>query len=234
MIKIFKEHKKLCIIIGIILAFVFSCLYLRALFLTGLWHKDAFLYRCDDGSFIGSDVYAEYKMVIKPADYGKDIEFSVNNKINHYQIKYDENDLNRNVEILKNGVVICKGRALEMEDSWIVIDNETGSSDMMSVQVGDKVPALEELYPNYTSLYNWAVSDKTDIRGNLYMTFLIILLGGILFLDIKFPMLFWILEHSLDVDGGEPSAWYLFGQRVGRVLLSLAISVCIVMTFTTH
>ncbi|MBR5614115.1 MAG: hypothetical protein IKW64_02280 [Clostridia bacterium] len=220
--------------IGYISAVVLIVVYLRALFLPGLWHGDAFLYRQEDGSFTGSDIYAEYNMTIKPADYGTDIEFSVNDKVNHYQVKYDKNDSSRNVEVLENQTVICKGRAIGEENNWIVFDDETGSSDMIDVRVGNEVPAEEELFPNYTILYNWAVSDKTDTRGEPYMLLLILLLGVILFLDIRFPMLFWILEHRLDVDGGEPSDWYLFGQKVGRVVLSIGVLVCMVLTFTLH
>lgn len=221
---------KFIIIFAIVLLFI----YLRAIFLPGLWHGDAFLYKQDDGSFVGSDIYADYKMTIKPTDYGTDIEFSVNDKTNHYQVKYDKDDFNRNVEVLENGTVICKGQAKGNENNWFVIDIETGSSDMISVRVGNEAPTEEELFPNYSRLYNWAVSDKADTRGNPWMLFFIAVLAIILFLDIKFPNLFWILEHRLEVDGGEPSDWYRFGQKVGYVLMPIGMLVCVVLTFTIH
>ena len=74
MVEFICKHKKPCIIGGIVLSVVLLALYLRAMFLPGLWHGDAFLYKQDDGSFAGSDIYAEYKMNIKPSDYGTDIE----------------------------------------------------------------------------------------------------------------------------------------------------------------
>ena len=111
-----SKYKKQCVIIGIIFAVVLFVIYLRALFLPGLWHGDAFLHKQEDGSFKGLDYYAQYDMTIKPTDYGTDIDFTVNNKVNHYQIKYDENDMNRKVEVLENGIVICKGKAIGEED----------------------------------------------------------------------------------------------------------------------
>lgn len=234
MTEIFNKNKKLCIITGIALAVVLLILYLYAMFIPGLWYGDAFLYKQEDGIFAGSDIYADYTMNIKPADYGTDIDFSINDKTNHYQVKYDKDDLNRNVEILENGKVICKGQAIGNENNWFVIDDEMGSSDMISVRVGNEIPTEEELFPNYSRLYNWAVSDKTDTRGEPLMLFVIAFLAIILFLDIKFPMLFWILEHKLEVDGGEPSDWYLFGQKVGRVVMSIGILVCVILTFTIH
>lgn len=234
MTNIFSKYKKLSIILGKVLVGVLFVLYMRTMLLPGFWHNDAFLYKQEDGTFTGADIYAEYKMTITPADYGTDIAFSVNNKVNNYKIKYDESDMNRLVEVFENGTVICKGRAVGSENNWHVIDDETGLSDMISVRVGNEIPTEEELFPNYTRLYNWAVSDKTDTRGEPYMLFLILLFGVILFLDIKFPMLFWILEHRLEVDGGEPSDWYLFGQKVGRVIMVIGIFACMIMTFTMH
>lgn len=231
MINILQKYKKQCTIIAIVLAVVLLAMYLKAVFIPGLWHGDAFLYKQDDGTFAGSDIYADYKMAVTPADYGSDIDFSVNGRQNKYQIKYDKNDLYRSVEISENGTVICKGKAVGIDDDYIVID-ETGSSDMIDIRVGNETPTEEELFPNYSRLYNWSVSEKTDTRGNPYMLFLILLFGVILFLDIRFPNLFWILEHRLDVDGGEPSDWYLFGQKVGRVVLAASMVVCVVLTFT--
>ena len=234
MTTIFTKYKKQCIILGIILLIILLAIYLWAMFLPGLWHGDTFLYRQEDGSFKGSDYYAEYVMKISEAEYGKDIDFSVNDKINHYQVKYDEDDLNRKVEVLENGKVICQGKALDTGNSYIVFDDESGSSDMISVRVGNEAPSEDELFPGYSKLYSWSRLEKNDTRGNPYMIIIILILGIILFLDIKFPMLFWILEHRLDVDGGEPSDWYLFGQKVGRILMVIGIFVSTIMTFTIH
>lgn len=227
-----KKYKKQLIIIGIVLALAVFIVYLWALFQPGLWYGDAFLYRQKDGSFKGDDMYAEYKMTVKSAGYGKDIEFSVNDKVKNYQIKYNGVDLHEDVEVIEGGSIIFRGKAFPAGDGWILLDNEHGSSEKIVVHTRNDVPTEEELFPGYAKLYNWAVSDKTDTRGKPYMLFLMIVLGVILFLDIKFPNLFWILEHRLHVDGGEPSDWYLFGQKIGRVVMAILILVCMVMTFT--
>ncbi len=198
----------------------------------GFWHGDAFLYKQKDGTFKGSDIYAEYEMSAIPADYGTDIDFSVNGKIKHYKIKYDNVEYTTEVEIFENDNVIFSGKAIGAGDGRILLEDDFQSSEQIIYHTGNYVPTEEELYPGYTRLYNWSVSDKTDTRGEPYMLFLILMFGVILFLDIKFPMLFWILEHRLEVDGGEPSDWYLFGQKVSRVILSIAILVCMVVTFT--
>ena len=228
------KYKKQFIIIGTAITVVLFIIYLRALFMPGLWHGDTFLYRQNDGSYQGSDIYADYKMDIKSAHYGNDIAFSINNETNHYQLKYNSEDPNRNVEVVENGTKIFSGKAIGNENNYILFDDETGSSDMVSVQSGNTPPAKEELFPNRSRLYNWAVKSKDETRGNPYMLFLIFIFSAILFIDIKFPNFLWILEHRLDVVGGAPSEWYLFGQKIGRVVLLVGILICVVMTFTTH
>lgn len=232
MAQFFSTHKKLCIISGVILAALLLALYLYAAFLPGVWHRDSFLYRQEDGSFVGSDLYAEYKMSIDKKENGADINFSVNDITKRYMVKFDSNDMS--AEISENGALVFQGRAVAAGDSYVLIDNNNEALNMVTVMVGGVPPKTEELFPNHTRVFSLAVADKYDVRGNLMMLFLILLFAAVLFLDIKFPNFFWILEHRLEVDGGEPSDWYRFGQGVGRVILAIGILVCVVLTFTTH
>ncbi len=227
-----KKRRKIFGAVGVVVGIFLILIYLQAVFFAGFWHGDTFLYKQDDGSFAGSDIYAEYKLVIKPADYGRDIEFSVNGKDKYYQIKYDKNDLNGKVEITENEKAVFEGKAFKAGEYYMLLDDNYEAADGIIVHTGDYVPSEEELFPGYTRLYNWAVADKTDMRGEPYMIILILLFGAILLVDIKFPDLFWILEHRMEVDGGEPSDFYRFGQKAGRVIMTVVIIVCIVMTFT--
>ena len=230
MAQFFSTHKKLCIIVGAILAASLLSLYLYAAFLPGVWHRDAFLYQQKDGSFIGSDLYAEYKMSIDAKESGAEIDFSVNDITKNYKVDYNLNDMS--AQILENDTLVFEGTAVSMGDSYILMDNNDEPLNMVTVIVGGVTPKTEELFPNYTRIFNLAVDNKYDIRGNMTMLFLILLFAAVLFVDIKFPNFFWILEHRMDVDGGEVSDWYRFGQSVGRVVLAIGIVVCIVLTFT--
>lgn len=226
----FSTHKKLCIIAGVILAVLLLALYLYAAFLPGVWHRDAFLYLQKDGSFTGSDLYAEYKMSIDAKENGAEIDFSVNDITKNYKIDYNLNDMS--AQISENDTVVFEGTAVSMGDSYILMDNNNEHLNMVTVIVGGVTPKTEELFPNYTRIFNLAVDNKYDVRGNLMMLFLILLFAAVLFVDIKFPNFFWILEHRMDVDGGEPSDWYRFGQGVSRVILTVGIVICIILTFT--
>ncbi len=234
MVELIKKYKKLAIVFAIVSGAIIFAFYIRALFLPGLWYGDAFLYRIDENIFKGSDVFAEYYMQVMPAEYGADIDFSVNDKTKHYHIKYNSVEYESDVEIFEDDNSIFKGKTFGSADGWMLLDGDFISPDGIVVRTSNYYPKEEELFPGCTRLYNWAVSDKTDTRGEPYMLILILMFGTILFLDIKFPMLFWILEHGLEVDGGEPSDWYLMGQKAGRVVLIIGIFVCMIMTFTMH
>ncbi len=230
MISVFKKYKKVFTAGGAIIAVCLFVIYLWAMLLPGLWHGDAFLYRQEDGSFIGSDAYADYKMTITPKEYGTDIDFSLNDKKFYYQLKYDGKG---KAQVLQNGEIIFDGDAFRSGDGWILLDESEELLDVVINHYGT-TPAEEELLPNRTMLYNWAVAEDLDTRGEPAMIFIILLFAVVLFLDIKFPQLFWFIRHGLDTIGGEPSDFYYFGQKVGRIVLAVGMLACVIMTFTMH
>lgn len=236
---IFQRHKKVCVIIGIVLILALSVLYLYAMLLPGVWHGDAFLYRQKDGSFAGSETYGHYykmnyKMNIEKTDDGADVSFSVNDTKREYDIIHNTNDIDRSVKIFENGELVFEGRAHDRGGEYLLLDENYDMADSIRIYVDNQVPDEEELFPGYTRLYNWSIAEKYDIRGNPAALFVILLFGIILFIDIKFPDFFWILEHRLHVDGGEPSDWYRLGQKFGRILLIVGIFVFVILTFTIH
>lgn len=59
-------------------------------------------------------------------------------------------------------------------------------------------------------------------------------LALLLFLDIRFPLLFWNLRHGLEVSGGEPTDWYYSMQRMGRITDIVGIFVLAALSFALH
>lgn len=53
MTQIFRQHKKLCIVLMGVLCLALVAGYLYATFLPGIWHGDAFLYDKGQGVFAG-------------------------------------------------------------------------------------------------------------------------------------------------------------------------------------
>lgn len=231
MIDFLKKHKKLSVILGIAATLLLVFTYLYALFLPGVWHNGAFLYKKDDGSFSGANEYADFVMIREKQGSITEISFKVNDKAKSYRVVQEENS--PNVQIFENGESVFKGTVLPMENLNLLEDENGELVDIVRISVGGAVPEEEELFPNLTELYNLS-EGKTDTRGEPYMLIFIVILGAILALDIAFPDLFFYFRHGLNVDGGTPSDYYRAGQRFGRVVCAVGVIVCVVMTFTAR
>ena len=92
----------------------------------------------------------------------------------------------------------------------------------------------QDLLPTCQWLYNIAVGGRMETRGNLWFLLPMGLLALVLFLDIKFPLLFWNLSHGLAVQGGEPSEWYCTMQKVSRDLMEVGIPFLALISFWQH
>lgn len=234
--RIFKTHKKLCIWVIAAIAAALVALYLYVALLPGIWHQDTFLYQESDGSFSGKNVYSEYKMNIAQTSSGADVFFSVNDTVREYSIAADENA--RTVEIFEDGASVFRGSALVNGDSVMLLDEEDKLADF-NVQAHTSgeiftVPDESEQFPSYTSLYTRAICGKVDRRGNLVMALFAVLLAALLVIDIRYPDFFFLLKYGLHVDGGEPSAFYRAGQKVGRIICLMAVIGFIVASFVVH
>ena len=207
-----------------------AAVYLYCLFLPGIWHGDAFLYLDkNSGSFSGSDKYAHYSMKITPHKNETDIEFSVNGEKRVYGITKGETTV-----ITQNGEQVFSGKAYPMDDYAVLVDDDGKLSNEITVTAGNDPPSTEELFPTLGTLYSWADGIAADTRGNPWLALLILLVSALLALDIIFPDLFFLLRHRLEVDGGEPSAWYREMQIFGRYACAVIIVVLLICSFTTH
>ncbi len=224
--RIIKKYKTTVISV---LTAVFALVYIYAFFMTGIWYNGTFLYK-KDGIFSGADEYAEYTVKINRTESGAKIDFYLNDELHKYEVKkFDE----PYAEIYENDVKIFGGQVLDMDGVYFLTDDESGKTQTIDITVGNTKPQKEDLLPSCSKLYSFA-EGETEKRGNPVPAVVIIFAAIFLFLDIKFPMLFFYTHHGFDVDGGEPSDWYLFKQQVSRFVLAAVIALCAVFTFTIH
>lgn len=225
----FQKHRRGCIIVGGMLAIALFALYLHALLQPGFWHREAFLYLQDDGRFVGNDDFSVYQMELVREDLKTDIFFSVDETRRHYQVLQNADD--KNVQIFEDDVQVFRGVVMKIGDAYFLENENKELVNPITVIAGGVKPDLEEQFPGYTQLYNWAISEDCEVRGNLMYLFYAIIAMLVLLLDVIFPNLFWNISHALAVDGGEPSAFYRFGQVTSRVFLLLTIFVCMINSF---
>ncbi len=233
---IFRTHRKLCI--GLITAFalVLLLLYFYAALQSGIWHQNTFLYRQSDGSFSGKNSYSEYKMNIAQRSSGADVVFRVNDMVRKYLIFSDS--YGHEVQIFEDGTCVFHGSAVMSGDSTLLLSDDDKIADFtVSMSTTDDfftVPSDEEQFPSYTSLYNHAIRQITDRRGNLLMVFFAVLLAVLLVIDIRYPDFFFRLRYGLHVDGGSPSDLYRVGQQIEKILSPIAIIGFLIATFVVH
>ena len=230
MIKAFYEnHKKGCLLSAAITGSILFILYLYVLFLPGLWHWNAFLFKQGDDCFTGADEYASYEVTIERANNNATITFAVNDLVREYQITGTETG--NDVYIYQDGKRVFHGHALSTgsSDYWLMGEEDSMENDIL-IFTSHQAPDPEELFPSKNWLYALAVSDKTDTFGRPAYLMIIFILIVYLVLDIKYPKLafFWRYQHM--VDGGEPSEWYYTSQMIGRVIIAIMIPVCMWMS----
>ena len=191
-------------------------LYLCAASRPGVWLRDAFLYRQTDGSFAGRDEYGIYALTVTATEHETQAVFAMNGETIQYCIVTSSQE---NVQIYQDDRKIFAGQAIG-EPGDAVLWAENGQQ--------------QDLLPTCQWLYNIAVGGRMETRGNLWFLLPMGLLALVLFLDIKFPLLFWNLSHGLAVQGGEPSEWYCTMQKVSRDLMEVGIPFLALISFWQH
>ena len=187
-------------------------LYLCAASRPGVWLRDAFLYRQTDGSFAGRDEYGIYALTVTAAEHETQAMFAMNGETIQYRIVTSSQE---NVQIYQDDRKIFAGQAI----GNVVVNGEYQQQDLL---------------PTCQWLYNIAVGGRMETRGNLWFLLPMGLLALVLFLDIKFPLLFWNLSYGLAVQGGEPSEWYCTMQKVSRDLMEVGIPLLALISFWQH
>ena len=226
--RIWKTYKKQCIIAIVALAVVLIPLYLYFMFQTGIWYQDAFLVEQRDGSFQGKKDGIHYVLHITPTQNGAQIDFSVNGQSRQYEVVKTELDGIPAAEFYENGEQVLEGTVMNLESNYyLVINNEENVIDGMDIHIStgeERDP--EEYFPKYGTQYSWTVmclEDSYDRRGEPMFLFFAALFGIPLFLDIRYPDLFFELRYRQYVDGDYgPSEYYRFWQVIGRVILAIA------------
>lgn len=232
------EHKRKLTVAAVAVMVILFLVYLYAFSRPGVWHGDAFLYRQKDGTFRGSDVFAEYELQLTRENTSTQIRFSVNDTVNSYNILHTPIAYSRywNIEIIENGTSVFKGETISTDPVMLMDENKKLDMHFSASTTSDffETPDISELFPTHAKLTSWAVNGTSEIRGNLLMLILIFVFSLFLALDLAFPRLFFFLEHGLAVTGGEPSDFFLLGQKAGRFFLAIGIVICIILSFTIH
>ena len=138
-----------------------------------------------------------YALSVTPTPNGADITFTANDETRTLQVE-------------------------QMGDFFTLID-ENGEAEL-PFRILYSNQDEDDLFPTNYELYGWTREIQTGIRGEPMFLFFAALFGIPLFLDIRYPDLFFELRYRRYVDGNcEPSEYYRFWQVIGRVISAIAI-----------
>ena len=157
--------------------------------------------------------------------------FTLDGETRHYRIEAKDS---AEVKLYQDGALIFAGSALgDPGDAILWREDDGDLADEVKVIVNGEYQK-DDLWPSCGWLYHVAVGGRRETRGGVAFLLPMGALALLLFLDLRFPLLFWNLRHGLEVSGGEPTDWYYSMQRVGRITDIVGIFVLAALSFALH
>lgn len=225
----FTTKNKCYLLLGICAFLLLLAFYIHALSRPGVWHGDTFLFLQDDASYAGNGEYFDYHMSVTEHSDGTEVIFSVDDMVHRYFVKTTSNGYSPDVIIYEDDVLIFNGyyqSGFLMDANGIDFQITVTTSNMFSI------PEKEDYFPSKTQLYQWAVMEKPDMRGNFEFVFYLVCAIIYLILDFCFPDRFFRLQHFLTVEGGSPTEFYRIGQWIGRIAMIIMAVVCVFISLS--
>lgn len=86
---------------------------------------------------------------------------------------------------------------------------------MLYLDTDKEVPYDKNYKVPFINIVQFSTHEKENIRGHLGMLLVAVFLIVITVIDIKYPLFFFMLSHSLEVEDPKPTEHYITMQRVG-------------------
>jgi len=240
-IKQFKNNKLIRRIIYVLLA-VIIFLYLKLFFSTGVYYNDSFLNKVNlsnETQYIGKSRQGDIQITVKgQANVKKESSAEVifnlpNNIYEHYTVNLSDEEeyFLGNVEIKKNDDVIFNGKYQQGSMFLYDMNNEPIIEGLtLSVSNGKN----EVIYDNnysipLISIVHFALHENDRIRGNGGMLLAAAILIFFTFIDIKYPLFFFELRHSFEVEDPKPTEFYISMQKLSWGINSTIVLVLLIM-----
>ena len=221
------SSKKILIISVLVFVTVLLIFYFRAFFSCGVFFEGTFLKKevvSSDTHYKGKSPFGSIHITVKglknKQSSAEVIYRLPNNITEQYTVNLKKaNDWDSGFENIKaqDGTIVLQSGYLI--DNYFFLDS-TGKllTGRLNAHIVGRNPYDGDYVISLKNVLDFAYFTKDKTRGRLEYLFLAMFLIIITAIDIRFPMLFFHLRHSLDVVDPEPSDLYLFMQKIGRVM----------------
>ena len=230
--------KKLLNILCLVALGMVFILYFYAAFQKGIWYKNQFLYCVNENEWSGT-VYTDTLTIRREKmDNKVFLYFTWGTESSKYCVFFDENAAyNESVKIYQEDTLLFTGYYNPDSNVQILFDSSNNAVSMLDIVVtvnGAEIGASNipnDWRPSEQILFQLAMFDGPEFRGDMTRVILIFIVAFILLLDIVFSKLFFYIRHGLVVSDPEPSELYYFFQKVGRIGLCVLIGFLMLTTF---
>jgi len=213
------------VVLAVVLTF-----YFKVFFATGVYYDNSFLKKeqvSSDRHYIGKNKYGGIHITIKGIvnkHPEAEVIYRLPNDINkRYTVTFkDAGNWNLGIENIKDeDDIVFEGDY--RKGSYFLFDKngEPLVSDAVRVRANGEIFYNVNYKPSLKGVADFAYSAEDTIRGKYEFFIPAVFLFIITFIDIRYPLFFFTLEHFLDVKDPEPSDFYISMQRVSWVVLPI-------------
>lgn len=231
--------KRIFIVILALIAF----LYLRVFFTTGVHFDEIFLKKhtiSNETQYIGKSKQGDIQITVNgwaniKRESAAEVIFNLPNNIyERYTVNFSDEEkyFLGNVEIKnENDVTIFEGKYQKGNMFLYDMDNEP-IIEGFNVSIGNEKNNV--LYDNnyripLISIVQFALHENETMRGNGAILFAALVLIFFTFIDIKYPLFFFELRHSFEVEDPKPTEFYISMQRLSWGINSIIVLVLLII-----
>lgn len=220
----FKHMKLLFAVIILLLIF-----YFKVFFQKGAYFDDTFLKKetiSSESHYVGKNKYGDIHITvkgIKDVHKNAEVTYRLPNNINKtYIINYkDEKDWLAGIESITSNDIIMVSLGEYKNSRWLLADNNGKVIHDINLFFRDFNPYENKYNISLNNVANFGSYESDTIRGEFGLLFMAVILFAITIIDIKYPLIFFKLEHFLSVKNPEPSDLYLAMQKISWVLFPI-------------
>lgn len=226
-----------------VLLIVVILLYLKLFFSTGVYYDDSFLKKVNlsnETQYIGKSKQGDIQITVKgwaniKRESSSEVIFNLPNNIyEHYTVNFSDEEeyflgnvviKNKNTNVIFTGKYYQGSMFLYDMNDELIIEGLT-----FSVSNGNNEVIYDNNYRiTLISIVHFALHENETIRGNGAMLLAAVILIFFTFIDFKYPLLFFELRHSFEVEDPKPTEFYITMQRLSWGINSTIVLVLLIM-----
>jgi hypothetical protein len=220
------RNNKLFIIVLLVSLLLVIFLYLKAFFTTGVNFNGVFLKKeivSNETHYTGRSKQGAIHITVigRGSDTEKsmaEVIYNLPNNINqHYTVYFNHKEkyAMENVEIRdENENTVFEGMYQKGDLFLYDVNNGPLIEDIIFHSNTDtEVPYAKNYKVSFINIVRFSTYEKEQIKGHLGMLLVAVVLIAVTAIDIKYPLFFFMLRYSLDVEDPKPSEHYITMQR---------------------